>query len=132
MSKITTAFTYSEVDEESVADGGLYDHGFYAPGGWKYSLYDPAVADDMDANPHLYRVPWEPGDLSRAIAEARHLGICEASDSEISEGTWWTSIDDDIDHQTGVSTQYSLHVDGCTAATKRRIHRLLNSQRIFG
>jgi hypothetical protein len=126
MSKITIAFTYAEADEESVANGDLRDHGFYAPEGWKYSLNDQAVVDDAEANPHLYKVPWEPVDLSMAIIEAQRLGICEASDSEISEGTWWSSVDDDIDYQTGISTQYSLHIDGCTVATKRRIHRLLN------
>jgi hypothetical protein len=132
MSKITTGFTYSEVDEESAIDGGLLDYGFCAPGGCISSLNDQAVANNIEANPHLYKVPWEPGNLRMVIAEARHLGICEASHFEISEGTWWSSTDDDIDYQTGISTGYSLHIDGCTAATKRRIHRLLNGQRIFG
>lgn len=120
---IKIAFTYSTVDDES------FDHGFYDVAlSWRFPLDNPEVKADIQENPDLYRVPWEPGDLRNALETAQNRGISEASDSEISQNTWWTSVDEDIDYRTGESTQFSFHIDGCTTATKRRIHRLLNGQ----
>ena len=80
------------------------------------------VTDDPDA----YRSKWQAGVLREAIEQAQLHGICEASDSYIGTGTWFSSVDPDCNYQTGEDTMYSLHVQGATRATMKRIHALLN------
>jgi len=127
---IRIAFTYEVTTHESAAEGDFSDHGFYEPGGWEYSLNNPHTAKDIQDNPDDYRKPWEPGDLKKAIEDARDLGItCSGGSVEyIDEIDWFSSVDPLCDRayfEQGESRFFSLHVDGCTASTKKRIYRLL-------
>ena len=125
----TYAFTYQTVTPESAEHGDYDDHGFYDPnGGWKFSLNDPDTAEHVQSDRHEYEhTVLHYGELKHAIEQAQHLGICEASDSHIGTGTWFTSIDPDVDYATGEDTTYSFHVRGVTRATMKRIHRALNT-----
>lgn len=125
---IRLSFTYDVVTPESAEQGATADHGFYAAGGWRYSLLNPIINADTDANPDVYRRPWGPGDLRASVETARDLGIYEPScGGDIQEGTWWSSVDGDIDYSTGAETNYAFHISGCTLATRRRIGRLLTA-----
>ena len=123
---ITISFIYGKQTHESTIDGGLSDYGFYEYGGWEYSLNNPEIIKDIDNNPELYMIPWKPTNLRDAIKRARDLGICQASGSDIYEGTWWSSVDSLVNFETGEETHYSMHVDGASVGVKRCINRLLN------
>ena len=114
---ITISFTYQTRTPDSVEHGDIADHGFYAAGGWCFLLSFLEVAADIEANPHLYCCPWQPGDLRAAIATARSLGIYEPSDSSVGKGTWFASVDPDVDFETGAETFYAMHVEGVNVAT---------------
>lgn len=123
---ITFAFTYDVVTPESAENGDTDDHGFFVDG-CKYSMMDEDIRRDIvKDDPDSYRSKWQPGVLEEVITQARLHGICEASDSDIGTGTWFSSIDPDCNFVTGEDTTYALHVDGVTRATMKRIHRLLN------
>jgi hypothetical protein len=123
---ITFAFTYETVTPESAENGDYDDHGFFVDG-CKYSLCDDEIAHDiLHVDPDSYRSKWQLGVLEEVITQARLYGICEASDSYIGIGTWFSSIDPDCNYVTGEDTTYALHVEGATRATMKRIHALLN------
>ncbi len=131
---ITFAFTYSTVTPESAEHGDHADHG-YVVDGWKFSANDDEIREDMiNVNPDSYREEWKRGSglLTHMVKLARGYGICEASDSEIGIGTWFSSTDPEQNYETGEDTSYSFHVDGVTLSTLRRICRLLNCTNIFG
>lgn len=131
---ITFAFTYSTVTPESAEHGDHADHG-YVVDGWKFSMNDDEIREDMiNVNPEAYREEWKAGSglLTHLIKVARGYGICEASDSSIGIGTWFSSTDPEQNYQTGEDTTYSFHVDGVTLSTLRRICRLLNCTNVFG
>lgn len=119
------AYTYQVVTPESAELGDYDDHGFYSQGGWKHSSNAPD-AQDHDHNEYYTHVV-KRGDLVDGLRYAMELGICEASDSHIGTHTWFTSIDPDINYETGEETTYSFHVRGVTRATMQRIHRALNA-----
>lgn len=123
---ITFAFTYETVTPESAEHGDYADHGFTVDGN-RFSLCDDEVAHDiLHENPDAYRIKWQVGTLEEVIERARNYGICEASDSYIGTGTWFSSVDPDCNYTLGEDTTYALHVEGATRATMKRIHALLN------
>lgn len=129
---ITFAFTYSTVTPESAEHGDHADHG-YVVDGWKFSMNDDEICNDIiNVNPDAYREEWKAGSLTDVIRIAGGYGICEASDSEIGIGTWFSSTDPEQNYQTGEDTMYDFHVDGVTLSTLRRICRLLNCTNVFG
>ena len=106
---ITIDFTFQTVTPESAEHGDFDSHGFIEPGGWKY---DGALMDEYKRN------VWQPGDLAGLINYAQSLGI-------IFDGDNAYSVDPDIDYATGESTQYGMHIAGCSAASEQRIFSLL-------
>jgi len=124
---ITFAFTYQIVTPESAENGDFDDHGFVVDG-HEFSLNNEKIADDiLNENPDDYHTQWKLGTLEEVIRIARNYGISEPSDSTIQCGTWFYSVDPDINYRTGEDTTYSFHVDGVTRSTLRRIHRLLTA-----
>lgn len=103
---ITIDFCYQTVTAESAEHGDFDSHGFILPGMWKFDV------DDYDRN------IWKLGDLSGLIDFAQSLGITFDGDNAY-------SVDPDIDFATGESTQYSMHIAGCTASSEQRIFGLL-------
>lgn len=89
-----------------------HDHetGWYDIGGWEFP------ADDD---------PPEYERFSDVAHEAQFLGIVE------DQGRWFSSVDPDVDYETGEETWYSLHVDGITPASYQRIGRYLRGDPIF-
>lgn len=120
---IKLTFTYDKVTPESIADGDFSDTGFWAPGGWEYSMRNPEIRADVLVNPGDYETPWKPGELKAALRTARDLGICDDS------GRWFSSYGDEADPRTAERTTYSLHIAGITPSTYRRIARILRGRR---
>jgi hypothetical protein len=106
---ITIDFTYQTVTPESAEHGDESESGFILPGMWKY----PVLAE-------YSRQEWKPGTLAQFVSFAQSLGICTCEGCD-----WLYSVDPDIDYQTGEETTYSMHIDGCTDASRERIYRLL-------
>ena len=103
---ITIDFTFQTITPESAEHGDFDSAGFITCGYWKYDT------DNYD------RQRWKLGDLAHYINFARSLGI-------VSDGDSFYSVDPDCNYQTGEDTFYGMHIDGITAATEARIHRLL-------
>lgn len=126
MPKPTIAYTYSTITEESARDGDYADHGYAAPGGWQFSMLEESVRADVEANPDEYSRPWKPGDLREAITFAREKG-CTEPDNTYREARWFSSTDPDVDYHTGEDTYYSVHFNGFSPATMRRIARAISA-----
>lgn len=94
-----------------------HDHetGWYDIGGWEF----PANDDP----PEWFVSTYER--FSDVAHEAQFLGIVE------DQGRWFSSVDPDVDYETGEETWYSLHVDGITPASYQRIGRYLRGDPIF-
>ena len=106
---ITIDFCYQTVTPESAEHGDFDSHGFITPGYWKFDV------DDYE------RTVWKIGDLRGLVDFAKDsLGICETGWAD-----WACSVDPDIDYATGESTEYSMHIAGCTQSSKNRIFRLI-------
>jgi hypothetical protein len=117
--------TYSKVDEESAEYGDFCDHGFIVDG-WEYSLNNEETAADIHANSDHYKIPWKAGSLRDAMRWAIDRGVRNRSSSEVHDGVWWTS-EASQDFQ-GNYIEVSLHVDGASVSTLKRIDRLLNAR----
>lgn len=133
---ITTAFTYQTMTPESAEYGDFEDHGYYGYGGWRFSMLNDETEADIAANPHEYNRPWALGDLRNVLHSAAALGIYDPSCHPIcadgGHSCWWSSVDPDHDYSASADTYYSLHIDGVTRATRRRLHRVLNGLPVFG
>jgi hypothetical protein len=123
---IKIAKTYSKVNEESAEYGDFCDHGFIVDG-WEYSLNNEETAADIGANPDRYKIPWKVGSLRDAVQWAIDNGVCNRSSSDVHDGIWWTS-EAEQDYSTGEYTEVSLHIDGVTLSTLKRIDRLLGAR----
>jgi hypothetical protein len=117
---VSIGFTYEVITPESAEQGDASERGWYGPGGYFYS----------DGGPDA----WKPGALKAAIQSARSLGISEPSQyPEIqTPHAWFSSVDPDQDYSSGEATYYSLHVDGASVSTLRRIARVLSGRCVFG
>ena len=110
---------YETITEESAQDGDFADHGFY-DAGWKYSLNEESVIEDLKENPNLYRILVKMGELRSIFMEIERLGI-------VFDGDSFRSIDPDIDYSTGEETFYSFHMSEITDSTYNRIVRLYDN-----
>ena len=108
---ITIDFTYEKITPESAEHGDFADHGFIAPGFWKYPM-------DSNGKTGYNRNTWAIGDLAGLITFASSLGICFDGDS-------LRSVDPDCDYATGEDTYYAMHITGCSPYTESRIQSLL-------
>jgi len=115
------SFTYSVITQESAEHGDHAEHGWILPGGWEY----PLDGDDHDSVLDQARNgDFDETDLSSAISYAQSLGICQ--DMESSSGNWLDSIDpDNGDYSTDEQRFYSMHIEGVTPSTYKRIVRLV-------
>jgi len=121
-------FTYQTITPESAIHGDFADHGYWVDG-WKHSMKDDPEAVIKAAAAGEYDVD---GTLGYALEQARDLNIREYSNSgEIDGHGWWSSVDPDQNYYTGEEIYYSLHVDGATLSTKKRIDRWLNGKRVI-
>lgn len=90
-----------------------------------------AEGDYDDAGWHIEKQPVSVSALWDILVEAEHLGIHIGSDSGDCP-RWWESDFTVDDYGTGTQIAYSLHIDGITDATRRRIHRYLNGVPVLG
>jgi len=104
---ITIDFTYQTVTPESAEQGDFESSGFIMPGMSKF-----------DVEQYDVRNVWELGDLAGLISFARSLGIT-------SDGDNFYSVDPDVNYVTGEDTTYAMHINGMTAASESRLHRIL-------
>ena len=111
-------FTYDKTTCESAASGSFSEHGWLLPGMWEYPIEDEDGYYESTLE-YAKNGKFDLTDLGEVINFAESLGICEDS------GNWLSSIDPDIDYQSGENTFYSLHIEGVTASTYNRIKRLL-------
>ena len=121
MSKFKAGFCYDIVTTESAEIGDTAEHGWILPGMWTFPLYD----DDGHHNDVLDQAQagdFDIDDLGEAIRFAESLGISEDC------GTCFSTSDSQIrDYSTDEHWSYSMHIDGVTPSTYRRIARLLRS-----
>jgi hypothetical protein len=118
---LVVSFYYSTSTSESAEYGDHADHGFWLPGGWKFSMNDEKICEDILTNPDDYNIKYDgPGDLGHILDTARNLGI----GGDNGDGSFY-SVDPDVDYTTGEDTSYSMHVKGVTPSTVKRIARLL-------
>lgn len=110
--------TYEVVTEESAEHGDMADHGFYGPGGWKYSMNNDHQRADIMANPRDYDVS-----LREAVESARSLGCCDLERCCPGE-LRASSVDPEPDYETGENRFYTVHFEA-SAGTIDRIARLL-------
>ena len=116
----TISYTYDVVTPESAEQGDTADHGFCEPGGWEYSLLDPATEADVDAHPECYWVPVSKRSVREGIAAACDWGCVEDN----GDGSFY-SVDPDVDYSTGESRSHAVHFNGFTPATLGRISRAI-------
>lgn len=126
----TIRFTYHTITPESAKQGDFADHGFWCDG-YKYSLCDED--QDLRVKESQEGVYDWTASLGDALREARGLGIYQYSNpgEPDSNHGWWSSVDPDQDYSTGENTYYSLHIEGVTLSTRKRIHRWLNGQKVI-
>lgn len=99
--------------------------------GMTYEIVTPESAERGEADEygwHLEKQEWCPGLLHEYL---EHMEGCqvEASSSEIDEHTWWTAYRANDGtreyYETGAELSLSLHVEGATLSTMKRIDKLL-------
>ena len=114
---------YQTTTPESARLGCVAEHGWLTPRGWKFPLEDQwgysknTLADAQDGAFDL--------GLGEAVRFAQSLGINTATDG----GRWFSSVDPDVDYETGAETTYTLHPPrGTTKSTIQRVTRYLKDQ----
>ena len=112
-------FCYQTVTPESAEHGDFADHGFYLPGGWKFSLNE--LGDKASEGVDL--VQDNGYSLRDVIQAAKDLGIQSQPDAD-----WFYSHPSIEDYSTGEEVSYSLHIEGVTDSTYGRIARLLGGR----
>lgn len=103
--------------------------------GITYTVITPESAEYGDAEDrgwHTEKKTWEPGDLREAITTLKDRGYVKPSDyPTVSDHTWFTAYDSGErnawNFETGAVENLSLHVDGVTLATRKRILRALQA-----
>jgi len=84
-----------------------------------YEVITPESAENGDFEETGFYIEDGEDDLRDVINLAESLGICEDS------GSWFSSVDPEIDYQSGAETFYSLH-PRVTPATYNRISKILS------
>ena len=106
---ITIGITYSVVTAESA------EHGDYDRTGWERETET-----------------WKPGKLREALETMIEHGHIEASCWPFQlDHAWWTAYDSGGTRayfELGEEKELGLHIDGATASTMRRIHKLLTGK----
>ena len=113
------SFTYQTVSPESAEHGDFSEHGWILPGMWKSALQDEDGYHDSVLD-EARRGEFDVTDLGEIVSFAQSLGICTGEGAD-----WLYSVDDDVDYETSERTQYCLHLEDVTPATKNRILRLI-------
>ena len=102
--------------------------------GITYEIITPdsaAIGDAAERGWYTDKKEWQPGDLRQAIEVLKERGYIEASDSTLGDYTWFTAFDSGErcrwNFETGGYENLSLHVDGITLSTRKRILRALQA-----
>ena len=102
---ITIGTTYELITDESASEGESEEQG------WE-----------------VEKANWQPGMLREFLDEFRYYFI-EPSSSYVDKHTWWTAYDVNEGtrefYEDGIYKNLSLHINGATDATMRRIDNLL-------
>jgi len=108
--------TYEIITPESAEQGGVAEHGFCGPGGWRYPF--PVSSDGL--NP-------EPAYVSLRDA-LRDLGSLEPNDSNYLDARWWSEVGGTPDYSDGSGTRKAIHLpDNITPSSRRRVNRLIKA-----
>ena len=117
---ITVQVTYDVTTPESAEHGDHADHGFWAPGGWQFSIADDEFHElcervgrdqalkDMTPEPETF------DNVDDAVDFIASYGPFESSCSlpPCANGHCWvTQVDPNMDYATGADTRLSFHVD---------------------
>ncbi len=141
--EIQVTITYDVTTPESVEHGDTADHGFYGPGGWKYSIADDdfqarvkrvgrqqALAD-MSPTPEIF------DSVNDAVAFIERDGPFEASCyPPCSNGHCWLTQTDTSDdrayYERGEDTRLSYHIEvGLSTDPRIRRSQRINAQNII-
>jgi len=107
--------TYDIVTPESAEHGDYAEIGYVLPGGWHYDI--ETVMANRDREPI--------GSYDMSLGEALSLIGCVEHD-----GHCYSETDGRVDYKTGAETRYTLHLpENITNASRKRVHRLLKSER---
>ncbi len=117
--KARASITYETTTPESAEHGDFAEHGWYMPGGWEYPL------QDNDGHHEDVLDQARAGDFDMTIRDA--IEAAKWMGGWIDCGSWFSTCSPDEDYQTGEDTYYSLHPEGVTPSTYRRIARLLGA-----
>jgi len=137
MSNIKIQITFETTTPESVEDGDFSDHGFYGPGGWKYSIdnedFQARVERDgiKKALADMTPEPEEFDSVDDAVKFIRRDGPFEASCSPIctSNHDCWifqTEGTRDRDYfEKGEETRLNYHIEADMATRNEIIEAVL-------
>jgi len=115
------SFTYETVTPESAEQGEPSEHGWILPGMWKFALQDDEGQHENVLD-EARRGEFDLTDLGEIVSFAQSLGICADEGAD-----WFYSEYDDENYETGERTQYCLHFEDVTPATKTRIFHLIQN-----
>jgi len=126
--EIKVSITYDVTTPESAEHGDHADHGFYGPGGWKYSIADDDFQErvklvgrqqalvDMTPDPAVFE----------SVEDA--VDFIERDGPFESGGEWLTQVDPSGDrayYERGEDTRLSYHIDADPAVKAEIIAALV-------
>ena len=125
---IKVQITYDVTTPESAEDGDTADHGFYGPGGWKFSIADDDFRERVKSvgqDRALADMTPEPNEFD-CIEDAVDFIKCDGPFE--SGGTWLTQCDPSGDRayfESGEDTRLSFHIEADAAVRDEIIELVL-------
>lgn len=125
--EIKVSITYDVTTPESAEHGDTADHGFYGPGGWKYSIADEdfqARVERVGREQALKDMAPEP-EVFDSVADA--VAFIERDGPFESGGEWLTQVDPSGDrayYERGEDTRLSYHIEADPAVKAEIISAL--------
>jgi len=116
--RITAQLTYDVYTQESAEDGGTADNGFYAAGGWQYSIADDAFEERCKAvgrQQALADMAPEPlvlADVAEAVALVEEYGASETDGGWGGKASFY-QVDPSYDRayfERGEDTRICVHI----------------------
>jgi hypothetical protein len=106
---ITYSLCYEIITDESAENGEAAEHGWLGAGDWEVPLQD-SDGYHQDVIELAKNCEFErKGSLVDVMREVQNRGLRW-------NGSWFESVDADIDYETGEHKTYSLHINGDRAA----------------
>jgi len=125
--------TYEVVTEESAEHGTSADHGFYEPGGWRYSIADDKFEERareigrLEALREMTPEPMEFDNVDGLVSAVECYGPFEASSyPNPTIGDRLTGAED-MDYSTGGTMRVSVHLEDVTEEQLREIFKALGA-----